>query len=1282
MDSSVLKTSVFRRRSAQTLGGLMALAACAGTMRATTNTLLAPVTQVNVSCTIATTGPGAAATITIKPLAAITGSNTITVTFAAPATMTVVAPVGAGANVLKLANQTAGIAFTVNTNAGCASATSGVTGVQFSSQANVGIAGTGLLGTDILVNVNDTLSLVSGLSSAGATLQCTFNSGTYTPGPAQTVSVTSTETGGTSFTLDTTVGNDPTWLTLNPTTLGPVTATGTATTFTVKLTGPASTTACNEAAWPSGSHTFNLHLQNGLSPDFLVPITVNIVAPGILSVAPIAPATSFSLSYVKTTGTVQTIGANVTSTSIPVPTPFFVVNTNGISWLSASPVSGSAPLAVHFSTTTSTDSLAPGTYTATVKFQVSGYADTPVTVTLLVTNKPAMLSVTTAAGAGATTVNLNWALGSPPPTTTITALSTDSPIAYSTKSAGPLAPIVQADEASGLAYSFGTNIGIAFNPLLFASAAPGTTLSGTVTFTWGTPVSVTVVTINLHVVSPGAALTSIFPASTPTATTGTAVITLIGSGFVKSSDSTLATRVGIVSNGTLITDNNLSWVVNPPSNIVLTITVPGASQPDCPNLPFSPTVLCAGVIGGPVYLGVANGTGTTAATGTATLIIGSNPIIQGVTSSSSFTEVTGALPTFAPYDMISLFGANFCSAGAVATNCSGGSSPTILPGVPNTTTLIYPISLSPDGPVTVSTPFPRQLTVTFYPHGLTSPAWPAPLLFATNGQINAIVPAAVGFSPYLGPGTVDIVVGFGNAGASPSTLQKSAAFNVNIAGSDPGVFTIGSSGQGAAAALSASYTLITNANPAGMRSGLAASDTIQLYVTGLGLPLSTYDALTTGSYIPITNCVAAVSGAGNFMTTLQGTFASPVLTNIDGAVIQSALIASGDFPPCLTTQPTVTIGGLPGAVGAVTYAGFVDDTVAGLYQIDVQLPSTFKSGSPLTDVNGVSITTLTAPATLPVLVTIGSGPGVTSQAGVTLQVAPSLLMTPPSNLTTLGVGQDYSSPVAASLGTPAYTYALAPTSGALPAGLSLNQNTGVISGEPAQKTAGIYAVTVTATDSAVPPVTGSINFTMTVAGGLYVTFTVPALEPTPFAVTGTFGSGTLTPALGSGNVVAIGGTPAYTYALTTPVTAGMAFSTSTHDLVIASPATLLAGYYPITITATDSLAVTGTVNFPVVQALELAYGSITAQTAGTSTTIVQVNTAGGASGTPTYTITDAATIADGFEVDPATGNVTANGVGAATGTYTIVVNATDSAMPTGATAPGVGTITISGVGVL
>ena len=316
----------------------------------------------------------------------------------------------------------------------------------------------------------------------------------------------------------------------------------------------------------------------------------------------------------------------------------------------------------------------------------------------------------------------------------------------------------------------------------------------------------TVVTINLHVASASALLSSIFPASIPTATTGTATITLNGTGFVKSSDATAATRVGIVSAGALNPDNNLSWVVNSPTNITLTITVPTGS--DC-NIPMSPTVPCAGVIGGPVYLGVVNGTQNLAPTGTATLIIGSFPIIQGVTSSSSFTEVgPGTLQTFAPYDMISIFGANFCSQGNVATNCAGGANPTILPGVPTAfPNLIYPTSLTPD----TNAGSPRLLTVTFHPHGLLTPAWPAPLLFATNGQINAIVPAAVGVSPYVGTGTVDIIVTFG--------AQSSAAFNVSIAASDPGMFTIGSSGQGAAAALSfASYSLVSATHPALMRS--------------------------------------------------------------------------------------------------------------------------------------------------------------------------------------------------------------------------------------------------------------------------------------------------------------------------------------------------------------------------------------------------------------------------------------------------------------------------------
>ena len=784
--------------------------------------------------------------------------------------MTVVPTGGASADVIKAgATSTGGIQFTVNTVAGCA-APNGPNVISFSYQAN----GAGTVTTDIQVTVTNTQNLSSGLTASGVTVQCTLNGGTYTPGPAQTISVTSSATGGTAFTVNTTVGvNNPSYVVLNQTGANPVTspsgtATGTAVTFTIAFAGPASTTACNGANWTSnGTHTFNLQLvpSNPVSPVVNVPITLSIVTTSPLTVVPQSGPT-FSLTYQKNSGIVQSQAGYLTSNT---PNVFFGVNTNNVSWLSVSPASGTGNASnttVRFSTTTSANSLPPGTYTGVVYFTVSGYADKPVTITLLVTNAPATLSVTTAAGAGATTVNLTYVLGGAYPTTTITVLSTDSPIAYTTKSAGPLAPIIQPNEATGLAYSFGTNVGISFNQLLYATLAPGSTLSGTVTFTWG-PVSTpsnTVVTINLHVASASALLSSIFPASIPTATTGTATITLNGTGFVNSSDNTAATRVGIVSNGALNTDNNLSWVVNSPTNITLTITVPTSS--DCPNIPMSPTVLCNGVIGGPVYLGVVNGTQNLSPTGTATLVVGSYPIILGVTSSSSFTETgAGNLQTFAPYDMISIFGANFCSQGNVATNCAGGANPTILPGVPTAfPDLIYPTSLTPD----TNSLAPRLLTVTLHPHGLLSPSWPAPLLFATNGQINALVPAAVGVSPYVGTGTVDIIVTFG--------AQSSAAFNVSIAASDPGMFTIGSSGQGPAAALSfPSYSLVSATHPALMRSGVATSDTIQLYVTGLGLPPSSWNATTTGSNTPITNCVAAVTGTGNYMSWRSRTWAQP-----------------------------------------------------------------------------------------------------------------------------------------------------------------------------------------------------------------------------------------------------------------------------------------------------------------------------------------------------------------------------------------------------------------------
>ena len=93
-------------------------------------------------------------------------------------------------------------------------------------------------------------------------------------------------------------------------------------------------------------------------------------------------------------------------------------------------------------------------------------------------------------------------------------------------------------------------------------------------------------------------------------------------------------------------------------------------------------------------------------------------------------------------------------------------------------------------------------------------------------------------------------------------------------------------------------------------------------------------------------------------------------TSLDGAIIQSAKIVgmgTSHYAPCM--------GGVTATINAVTatvtYAGWVADSIAGLYQVNLSVPS---GALP----NGAS-----GPTAVPVVVTIG---GKGSQAGVTMYV--------------------------------------------------------------------------------------------------------------------------------------------------------------------------------------------------------------------------------------------------------------------------------------------------------
>jgi uncharacterized protein (TIGR03437 family) len=108
-----------------------------------------------------------------------------------------------------------------------------------------------------------------------------------------------------------------------------------------------------------------------------------------------------------------------------------------------------------------------------------------------------------------------------------------------------------------------------------------------------------------------------------------------------------------------------------------------------------------------------------------------------------------------------------------------------------------------------------------------------------------------------------------------------------------------------------------------------------IYVTGLGAPDSTATdvAVTTAAAFPA-SCITPAS----YVTKLS---LSPA--TIDGTVLQAADIATGKLPPCFSkVKITVSIGG---TAAAVTYAGWVADSVAGLYQINATVPAKLAAGN-------------------------------------------------------------------------------------------------------------------------------------------------------------------------------------------------------------------------------------------------------------------------------------------------------------------------------------------------
>jgi hypothetical protein len=298
---------------------------------------------------------------------------------------------------------------------------------------------------------------------------------------------------------------------------------------------------------------------------------------------------------------------------------------------------------------------------------------------------------------------------------------------------------------------------------------------------------------------------------------------------------------------------------------------------------------------------------------------------------------------------------------------------------------------------------------------------------------------------------------------------------------------VGGDGQGDAAALSGAYALINNANPANSRLIAADSDVISLYVTGLGVP----DSVTGTTAWPAgtTKCMTADNSSTGYyalVNTNPAGVPATLLTANDGLVIQSALFPSGNIQPCFlsggSNYPTVTIGGVN---APVQFAGWVAGSVAGLYQINVQIP--INSSNFVNPANPSGITeTASSIMTLPVVVTSHSN-GVPSQsAGVNVYVVDSLLVTTSGQITGNAADAAWTSGFAVNAGdgSGTYTYAVTASTGAqtlAQLGLQISSSTGAVTALGSSLTDGVATITVTATDTSSPFLTGSVTVTYTVA---------------------------------------------------------------------------------------------------------------------------------------------------------------------------------------------------------
>jgi uncharacterized protein (TIGR03437 family) len=620
---------------------------------------------------------------------------------------------------------------------------------------------------------------------------------------------------------------------------------------------------------------------------------------------------------------------------------------------------------------TTTDALAaltPGTVTANVRFNANDYngANFPavaqaltIQVVLNIVNGAPVLSLLE--GPSATVKSLTWTKSTTVyPTPTVTPISSNETIPFSATCAVSSLPVNAAFHAcsltlgkvngtpiNGVAYGWGTPLSVILPHGLFDNQLYGTVVTAVIVVTpqGGAPLTYSYA----YTIQPtDPTLVGLSPTAVAPITAGTLLLTLKGTNFVTPSQiysgatGMEPTQVYFGSN-----NDNLNTLAGATVVVIdaftITVSVPFG---EIPPLNAGKAVTAA--------VGVANQTGIVAPTGpapnnaTVNLTVTGAPVVYGITSTASYMQPSQVvasptsslvLPNLAPYELVSIFGANF----GVTGNVGGTLDPTYLK---------YAASVSSDPAVPAS----PLVSVTFKSTATGATAIAAPILFANSTQINVIVPSGLA------------VGNAANVTVLDGTATSDGLFQIKIVANDPGIFTINSDGQGQGAIIYSPNWVVNGASNTIPPSTVVP---IAIYMTGLGLPDSTGDDATSnkassGTFAACVQASKTTTGHPGYLevvnksNTATGYVApTPVWKNLDGAVFQESLMAgytlvgttvtlSNLSAPCFNPAAggdNVTVDFVATGAGHTVlgvqagYAGFAIGSVAGLYQVNVSTPN-------------------------------------------------------------------------------------------------------------------------------------------------------------------------------------------------------------------------------------------------------------------------------------------------------------------------------------------------------